>query len=93
MNAYWFRDNGEVEYHTIPSCDSDDFVTDIQRMIDALKKRGLDRVIVIDLTRDEIGIPVVRVVVPGLESFAMDSDRRGDRVRYAQDHGLSRAKS
>jgi len=31
--------------------------------------------------------------VPGLESFAMDSDRRGDRVRYAQDHGLSRAKS
>ncbi len=93
MNAYWFRDNGEIDYHTIPSCDSDDFVTDIQRMIDALKKRGLDRVIVIDLTRDEIGIPVVRVVVPGLESFAMDSERRGERVRYAQDHGLSRAKS
>jgi putative methanogenesis marker protein 1 len=93
MNAYWFRDKGEVDYHTIPSCDSDDFVTDIHRMIDALKKQSLDRVIVIDLTREEIDIPVVRVVVPGLESYAMDGDRRGERARHAQDHGLSRTKS
>jgi len=93
MNAYWFRDNGKVDYRTIPSCDTDDFLNDIHTMIDALKKRGLDRVIVIDLTRDEIGIPVVRVVVPGLESYAMDTERRGMRVKYAQDHGLSRPKS
>jgi ribosomal protein S12 methylthiotransferase accessory factor len=93
MNAYWFRNNGEVDYRAIPSCDSDDFLIDIHRMIDALAKKGLDRVIVIDLTRDEIGIPVVRVVVPGLESFAMDGERRGERVRHAQDRGLSRAKS
>jgi ribosomal protein S12 methylthiotransferase accessory factor len=93
MNAYWFKDNGTVDYSTIGSCDSDDFLKDIHRMIDALEKKGLDRVIVIDLTRDEIDIPVVRVVVPGLESFAMDGERRGVRVKYAQDHGLSRTKS
>jgi len=93
MNAYWFKDNGTVDYSTIGSCDSDDFLKDIHRMINALKKKGLDRVIVIDLTRDEIDIPVVRVVVPGLESFAMDGERRGVRVKYAQDHGLSRTKS
>jgi putative methanogenesis marker protein 1 len=93
MNAYWFRDNDEVDYRTIRSCDSDDFLKDIHRMIDALKKQGLDRVIVIDLSREEIGIPVVRVVVPGLESYAMDGDRRGERARHAEDHGLSRTKS
>ena len=56
-------------------------------------KKGLDRVIVVDLTREEIGIPVVRVIVPGLEVFAMDPERRGERVDNAKDHRLSRAKS
>lgn len=93
MNAYWFKDNGEVDYRTIPSCDSDDFVKDIHLMIKKLNKQGLDRVIVVDLTRDEIGIPVVRVVVPGLESYAMDPERRGERVKHAEDHRLSRTKS
>ena len=93
MNAYWFKDNGTVDYPTIRSCDSDDFLTDIRIMTEALGKKGLDRVIVIDLTREEIDIPVVRVVVPGLESYAMDRERRGERVKDAQDHGFSRTKS
>ena len=93
INAYWFRDNGQVAYPEIPSYDSDDFVKDIRFAIDALDKQGLDRVIVVDLTREEIGIPVVRVIVPGLEAFAMDPERRGDRVNHAQDHRLSRTQS
>jgi ribosomal protein S12 methylthiotransferase accessory factor len=93
INAYWFRDNGHVDYGTIASYDSDDFLTDIHFILDALSNKGLDRVIVVDLTREEIGIPVVRVIVPGLEVFAMDPERRGDRVNNAKDHRLSRAKS
>jgi ribosomal protein S12 methylthiotransferase accessory factor len=89
INAYWFRDNGQVAYPEIPSYDSDDFVKDIRFAIDALEKQGLDRVIVVDLTREEIGVPVVRVIVPGLEAFAMDPERRGDRVNHAKDHRLS----
>ncbi len=93
INGYWFRDNGTLDYSRIASCDSDDFLTDIQFMVGALKNKGLDRVIVVDLTREEIGIPVVRVIVPGLEIFAMDPERRGDRANHAQDHRLSRPKS
>ena len=74
------------------SFDSDDFLKDIRFIMDALEKQGMDRVIVVDLTREEIGIPVVRVVVPGLEVFAIDPERRGERVNNAQDHRLSRAK-
>ncbi|NLD56618.1 MAG: methanogenesis marker 1 protein, partial [Methanomicrobiales archaeon] len=55
-------------------------------------KLGMDRVIIADLTREEIGVPVVRVIVPGLEVFAMDPERRGERVKNAKDHRLSRAK-
>jgi len=93
INAYWFRDNGQVAYPEIPSYDSDDFLKDIRFAIEALNKQGLDRVIVVDLTREEIGIPVVRVIVPGLEVFAMDPARRGDRVNHAKDHRLSRPQS
>jgi YcaO-like protein with predicted kinase domain len=93
INSYWFRDNGTEEYSSVLSSDSDDFLTDIRFMIEALNKQGLDRVIVVDLTREEIGIPVVRVIVPGLEVFAMDADRRGVRADNAKDHRLSRAKS
>jgi ribosomal protein S12 methylthiotransferase accessory factor len=92
INGYWFKDNGTVDYPSLRSFDSDDFAKDIQFAIDALKKQGLSRVIVIDLTREEIGIPVVRVIVPGLEVYAMDPERRGDRVKHAKNHCLSRAK-
>ena len=93
INRYWYRDNGTVNYHSISSSDTDDFLTDIHMIIDALDKKGLDRVIIVDLTREEIGIPVVRVIVPGLEVFAMDPERRGERVKHAKDHRLSRAQS
>jgi ribosomal protein S12 methylthiotransferase accessory factor len=92
INGYWYRDNGTVPYGDVASFDSDDFATDIRFIIDALGNQGLDRVIVVDLTREEIGIPVVRVIVPGLEMFAMDPERRGERVKNARDHRLSRAK-
>jgi ribosomal protein S12 methylthiotransferase accessory factor len=92
INGYWFRDNGTVDYITLRSFDSDDFAKDIRFAIDALKKQGLDRVIVADLSREEIGVPVVRVIVPGLDVYAMDPERRGDRVKHAKNHRLSRAK-
>ena len=92
INGYWYKDNGTLDYSNIPSSDTDDFIKDINNIIAALAKKGLDRVIVTDLTREEIGIPVVRVIVPGLEVFAMDPERRGERVKHAKDHRFSRAK-
>ena len=91
INGYWFRDRGTIDYNQICSSDTGNFKTDIENIIAALKKQGMDRVIIVDLTREEIGVPVVRVIVPGLEVFAMDQERRGERVEHAKDHRLSRA--
>jgi len=93
INGYWYRDSGTVDYASIGSSDTDDFKQDIENIIAALDRQGLDRVIVVDLTREEIGIPVVRVIVPGLECYAMDPQRRGERVDNAADHRLSRSES
>jgi ribosomal protein S12 methylthiotransferase accessory factor len=93
INGYWFRDNGSTDYGRIPSTDTDDFKKDIENIMGLLEKQGMDRVIVVDLTREEIGMPVVRVIVPGLEVYAMDRERRGERANNAADHRLSRAES
>ncbi len=90
MNRRYYEFDRTIEYGAIRSCDSDDFRDDILCMAGALERRGLDRVIVCDLTRPEIGVPVVRVIVPGLEVYAMDDERIGARCRDANRRGLSR---
>lgn len=90
MNRRYYEFDRTIEYGAIQSFDSDDFRDDILCMAGALRRRGLDRVIVCDLTRPEIGVPVVRVIVPGLEVYAMDGERIGERCRDANRRGLSR---
>ena len=91
LNRHWFAESDTVEFAAMPSLDSDDFLTDINHVTDRLNAAGLSRVVVVDLTRPEIGIPVVRVVVPGLEMYAMDQDRIGRRCRDARNRRLPRS--
>lgn len=59
---------------------SDDILLDIRQMIGKLKARGLNRVIAVDLTRPDTGVPTVRMVVPGLETYCFDKTRIGQRL-------------
>jgi len=92
MNRRYYEFDRTIDYGAIRSCDTDDFLDDISCMVGALARQGLDRVIVCDLTRPEIGTPVVRVIVPGLEVYAMDDERIGARCKDANRRGLSRPK-
>lgn len=47
---------------------SADLAEDVDWELARLRDAGLGRAIMVDLTRAEIGIPVVRVVIPGLEA-------------------------
>jgi ribosomal protein S12 methylthiotransferase accessory factor len=47
---------------------SDDLRTDVLALVDILGRHGLEA-IVLDQTREEVGLPVVKVVVPGLRHF------------------------
>ena len=81
LNRHWFADSDRELFSDIRSQDSEDFLDDIRLMMKRLKEAGMERAIVVDLTREEIGVPVVRVIVPGLEMSAVDPDRRGRRWR------------
>lgn len=86
MNRHWFETGELEEFAEVNSTsfESDDFLEDIQYILARLKRAGLNRVIVVDLTKEEIGVPVVRVIVPGLEMYAVDGERIGKRCRNAQ---------
>jgi len=60
-----------------------DIRDDIEWMLAKLASIGLHRVLVTDLTRPKIGVPVVRVIVPGLEFAAIDEYRVGPRALAA----------
>ena len=56
-----------VGFGDVPNFVSDDLAADLRWTLDRLRAVGIERAIVVDLTRPEFGIPVVRLVVPGLE--------------------------
>jgi len=94
LNSHWFDGSEKRSFAAVPSFESDDFLLDIRHMLARLQQAGLDRAVVVDLTRPEIGIPVVRVIVPGLEMSAVDPERVGKRCRNARRSSsrLSRSK-
>ena len=93
INKHWFDLLQTEEFSQIASYDSEDFLDDIRYMASKLENSGLDRIIVVDLIREEIGVPVVRVIVPGLEIAAVDAERVGPRCRNAKDRRFFRSKS
>jgi ribosomal protein S12 methylthiotransferase accessory factor len=70
-----------VEFSKIATSFNEDILDDIKLLLSRLKAAKLSRVIIVDLTNPEIGIPVVRAVVPGLETFKITKSVMGSRAR------------
>jgi YcaO-like protein with predicted kinase domain len=54
-------------FHDVPSLATSDLGQDVRWGLERLRAAGIERVVAIDLTRPDFDIPVVRVVIPGLE--------------------------
>jgi ribosomal protein S12 methylthiotransferase accessory factor len=54
-------------FRDVPSWNAETFDEDIAWELGRLRAAGFRQVIVVDLTKPEFGLPVVRVVIPGLE--------------------------
>ena len=73
-----------VAFATVPSFSADDLLDDLQWALAQLRTAGIDRVVTVDLTRPDFDIPVVRLVVPGLEWDAHHPNYQpGPRAREA----------
>jgi ribosomal protein S12 methylthiotransferase accessory factor len=76
-------DGEEVRNFTsVSAFESDSFDEDVAWELSQLRTIGIREVVVVDLTHEEFGIPVVRVIVPGLEgpTTTVRSCRLGQRA-------------
>jgi ribosomal protein S12 methylthiotransferase accessory factor len=64
----------------LPDRASSDLVQDLCALIDALRDAGINRAVVVDLTRTNSPVSVVRAIVPDLESALVDR-RIGPTIR------------
>ena len=82
LNHMWFGESqNKIFLDEIPDRSTDDVLKDIEIVLQALAEHGFDSVIACDLTRPELNVPTVRMIVPGLEVSTMDPEREGGRLR------------
>jgi ribosomal protein S12 methylthiotransferase accessory factor YcaO len=68
------------KFEEIPSYPFSTLDEDLEFLLQRFKACGLDQIVVVDFTPDKTGYSVVRVIVPGIENWALDHGRLGDRA-------------
>lgn len=71
----------KIAFSKVQTFFNEDILDDIKLILSRLKSVGLPQAIIVDLTNPEIGIPVVRAIVPGLETFKITKSVMGMRAR------------
>jgi len=77
---YRFFSHRQIGLGDLEADFGDDILEDVRLLMSRCARRGMDRVIAVDLTDAETCVPTVRVVVPGMEASCFDRTRRGDRL-------------
>jgi len=58
------------DFSDIVSCHGDSLERDMDTLLDKLRESGIEEAVAVDLTKPAFGIPVVRVIIPGLKGSA-----------------------
>ncbi|MBA3749800.1 MAG: YcaO-like family protein [Nitrosopumilus sp.] len=70
-----------IKFSDIKSYYNEDILDDIRLILEKLKEKELKKVVIVDLTNPRLNIPVIRAIVPGLETFKVNKSIVGDRAR------------
>lgn len=80
INKYYFRqEETQIDLSEIENKSTNSINKDIEIVKDELMSNDISKILYTDLTRPELGIPVVRVIIPEMELFALDPSRAGYR--------------
>ncbi|ADC46519.1 methanogenesis marker protein 1 [Methanobrevibacter ruminantium M1] len=81
MNKHYFqKEEDTIDLSDIEDKSSHSIKKDIETSIEEVQKVGFDKVLYTDLTREEIGINVARVIIPKAELYSLDEERLGTRA-------------
>ncbi|SMH45216.1 YcaO-like family protein [Azospirillum agricola] len=83
---------GLRDFTDCPTSAAPTIEADLEHQLARLRACGIDEAVAVDLTKPEFGIPVVRMVVPGLEGLDESPDYLlGDRGRRALGRSMEKA--
>ena len=86
--------DGRRSFHEVPTTAANSFEEDLEMELACLAGAGVEEVVVVDLSRPEFEIPVVKVVIPGLEApHRISGYVPGARAHACADVGSSAASS
>ena len=81
INNHWFGESERsIDLNELKNESGRSFKEDIETSKKLLSKCGFEDILYVDLTRSEIEIPVVRVLIPGMELYSVDVNRAGKRL-------------
>jgi YcaO-like protein with predicted kinase domain len=80
---------GMVDYRELGSREFRSFEEDVEWLLQRLQSVGIEQVLCVDLSKPDVEIPVVRVVIPGLEGPHDDDDYLPGPRAVAAMHGAS----
>ena len=55
-------------FSAVPTIENETLREDLDSLLEGLRGAGIEEVAAVDLSRPEIGIPVLRIIIPGLEA-------------------------
>jgi thioglycine synthase len=89
LNCFWFEEGEKVSLSEVQDLSRKSPAENIDLILEKL--RGIaEKVLVVDLSRKEVAVPVVRVIIPGFELFTVDRDRKGKRITSGKKRDFSR---
>ena len=77
----FIKSTKKIKFSDIKSFYNEDILDDIKLILAKLKEKGLNKAIIVNLTNPKFNIPVVRAIVPGLETFKVNKSIVGNRAR------------
>ncbi|HPS90428.1 MAG TPA: YcaO-like family protein, partial [Methanosarcina vacuolata] len=92
LNRFWFEEGEKISLSEVQDLSRKSPAENIDVILEKLKDLA-ERVLVVDLSREEIKVPVVRVIIPGFELFTIDRDRKGKRIGSQRKKEFSRNKN
>lgn len=65
------QNHTDVSFSEVATYETNDITADLELILQRMPQFGLKHAVAFDLTRPEVGVPVVRVVVPNAESWTV----------------------
>ena len=80
INRYYFRQEDEkIALSSIEDKSTTSITKDLEIVKEELIANDIEKILYYDLTRPELDVNVVRVIIPGMELYAIDPSRAGYR--------------